>query len=121
MGSILADDMGLGKPLQVIATPEKLRLDGILDKKGALIVVPTSLLVNWERELTRFAPALTFKKIYGAARNFKQPAQITITTCGILRTELKSFKALPWSVMIIDEAPGHQDPHLTDLQGCPPG
>ncbi len=46
MGSILADDMGPGKTLQVIATPEKLRLDGILDKKGALIVVPTSLLVN---------------------------------------------------------------------------
>lgn len=104
MGSILADDMGLGKTLQVIAALEKLRLDGILDKNGALIVVPTSLLINWERELTKFAPALTFKKIYGSSRAFKDPTHVTITTYGILRTELKAFKAQAWSVMIIDEA-----------------
>ena len=58
MGSIIADDMGLGKTMQVIAALDKLRYDGVLAQKGALIVVPKFLLVNWKRELSRFAAYL---------------------------------------------------------------
>lgn len=47
LGSILADDMGLGKTLQVLTVLDKLRERGDLDKKPALIVVPTTLLTNW--------------------------------------------------------------------------
>ena len=58
MGAIIADDMGLGKTLQVITVLEKLRLDGDLDDKQVLVVVPTTLLANWKREIARFAPHL---------------------------------------------------------------
>lgn len=56
LGSILADDMGLGKTLQVICMLEQLRLDSCLKKKPALIVVPTSLIANWQREVQKFSP-----------------------------------------------------------------
>ena len=104
LGSIIADDMGLGKTLQVIAALEKLRADGALEEKGALVVVPTTLLHNWQHELRKFAPQLTYKVIYGAERDFKTPKHVTITTYGILRTENAKFKKVPWRVMVIDEA-----------------
>lgn len=65
MGAIIADDMGLGKTLQVITVLEKLRLDGELDVKQVLVVVPTTLLANWKREIARFAPNLTVSLFYG--------------------------------------------------------
>jgi hypothetical protein len=55
-GSVIADDMGLGKTLQVIATLQKLRDDGALTEAKALVIVPTSLLTNWQKEIARFAP-----------------------------------------------------------------
>ena len=51
-GSLIADDMGLGKTLQVITTLLKLKEDGELDKEKALIVVPTTLLTNWEKAVS---------------------------------------------------------------------
>src|SRR5699024_2790615 len=67
-GSLLADDMGLGKTLQVIATLLHLKEDGQLDDARALIVVPTSLLTNWRREIQRFAPTLDARIFHGAER-----------------------------------------------------
>ena len=56
-GSLLADDMGLGKTLQVIATLLKFKEEGMIgDKKKALVIVPTSLLTNWVKEIEKFAP-----------------------------------------------------------------
>ena len=104
MGSIIADDMGLGKTLQVIAALEKLRSDKALEEKGALVVVPTSLLTNWTREITKFAPLMTFKVFYGQNRALEPHTHITLTTYGVLRSQLKLFKAINWRVMIIDEA-----------------
>eukprot|EP00928_Gymnodinium_smaydae_P009693 TRINITY_DN13629_c1_g5_i1.p1 TRINITY_DN13629_c1_g5~~TRINITY_DN13629_c1_g5_i1.p1 ORF type:complete len:1282 (-),score=220.95 TRINITY_DN13629_c1_g5_i1:61-3906(-) len=56
-GSLLADDMGLGKTVQVISFVLHLKQRGLL-KKPALIIVPKSLLVNWEAEIQKFAPNL---------------------------------------------------------------
>jgi SNF2 family DNA or RNA helicase len=58
-GSIIADDMGLGKTLQVITLLAKMKEEGAMDKKKALVVVPTGLLHNWQSEVKRFAPQLT--------------------------------------------------------------
>ncbi|WP_295354264.1 DEAD/DEAH box helicase [uncultured Succinivibrio sp.] len=103
MGSIIADDMGLGKTLQVIAAIEKLRYDGELEDKQVLIVVPTSLLVNWSRELTKFAPQITYN-IYYAEKNLKNHTHVVITTYGVLKTELNNLKKLKLRLMVIDEA-----------------
>lgn len=104
MGSIIADDMGLGKTLQVIAALEKMRSDGALDEKSALIVVPTSLLVNWQREMQKFAPKLTFKQIYGNHKNFEPHTHVILTTYGVVRSQLNTFKKKNFALMIIDEA-----------------
>ncbi|XP_070554306.1 uncharacterized ATP-dependent helicase YwqA-like isoform X2 [Ptychodera flava] len=66
-GVILADDMGLGKTIQTIATVLHLKTTGHLTKP-VLLVVPTSVMSNWEREVRRFAPSLTTEKYYGSAR-----------------------------------------------------
>ena len=70
-GSILADDMGLGKTLQVISLLLQFKHEGRLDKKKALIVVPTTLITNWQKEIERFAPELLMHIYYGAKREFK--------------------------------------------------
>ena len=104
MGSIIADDMGLGKTLQVISAIEKLREDGELDQKQALIVVPTSVLVNWQRELKKFAPKLTFSVFYSAKRKLDPKANIILTTYGTLRSSRKLLAELKLRLIAIDEA-----------------
>ena len=71
-GSIIADDMGLGKTLQVIAMLLKCKEEGQLEKKKALVVVPTTLLTNWQKEMSRFAPALRWHTYHGPQRAFSR-------------------------------------------------
>ncbi|XP_035679554.1 uncharacterized protein LOC118417905 [Branchiostoma floridae] len=66
-GVILADDMGLGKTIQSIAAMLHLKNRGDLTHP-VLLVVPTSVMSNWEREIQRFAPSLTVSRYYGAGR-----------------------------------------------------
>lgn len=104
-GSILADDMGLGKTLQAISLLLKLKEDGALSEKRALIVVPTGLLTNWQAEISRFAPQLSCEVYHGNARSLKLFASdILLTTYGMVRRDATKLKKLPWRVMVIDEA-----------------
>lgn len=104
IGSILADDMGLGKTLQVISTMEYLRLQGEFQKKKALVVVPATLLLNWQREISKFAPGLKYGVIYGANEELAQDADVVITTYGKLRSKVDLFKKLKLRLLVIDEA-----------------
>ena len=66
LGGCLADDMGLGKTIQVIA----LHLHRAAAAAGpTLVVCPTSLLGNWEREIRRFAPRLPVRRFHGGGRH----------------------------------------------------
>ncbi len=104
-GSILADDMGLGKTLQTIVFLQKLKNDKILDKKKVLVVVPTGLISNWQNEMRKFAPELTFFTYHGTNRNIKSfSSDVLLTTYGIMRSDLDKLKKQKWAVMIIDEA-----------------
>lgn len=106
VGSILADDMGLGKTLQVITTLLKLKQEGMLSKeRPALVVVPTSLVTNWQREVANFAPELSLHAYYGLIKDFGFGlSDVIITTYGTARTRLKTLKEHEFSVLVIDEA-----------------
>ena len=104
-GSIIADDMGLGKTLQVIAFLQRLKDDGALDRKKALVVVPTGLLANWEAELDRFAPGLSHFRYHGPGRSLQGfDADILLTSYGVARSDAATIGNLKWEVEIIDEA-----------------
>lgn len=107
-GSIIADDMGLGKTLQVITLLAKMKEEGAMDKKKALVVVPTGLLHNWQSEVKRFAPQLTTAVYHGTARDLKDEvcknADIILSTYGMVRSDADILKKQKWQVLVIDEA-----------------
>ena len=110
MGSIIADDMGLGKTVQVIAALESLRSSGELDKDPALVTVPASVVINWTRELRRFAPGLTVNVYYGTQRSLEPKANVLLTTYGTLRQDIEKLKDKKWRVAVADEAQNIKNP-----------
>lgn len=102
-GCCIADDMGLGKTIQVISLILKLKEEKKL-KKPALVVCPTTLLGNWERELETFAPTLDAFIYHGFNREFSINHDVILTTYAILRIDLEEFKKHNWDILIIDEA-----------------
>ncbi len=110
-GSVIADDMGLGKTLQVIAVLQRLKEEGAFRKARALVVVPTSLLTNWQKEIARFAPGLTVGVFHGVKRELKikQP-DILLTSYGVARREAATLRDLAWQVLVVDEAQNIKNP-----------
>ncbi len=107
-GSILADDMGLGKTLQVIACILKQQESGALGKKGALIIAPASVLLNWQREIQKFAPSLCSAIYHGPGRDAQlitdPEVHMVITTYALARSDTPLFKKRSWCTMVLDEA-----------------
>ena len=104
-GSIIADDMGLGKTLQVITLLLQFKAEGRLDKKKGIIVVPTTLLTNWQKEIEKFAPDLSTHIYHGAKRTFDAAGfDVFITTYGLLRSDVSKFQKIKWEILVIDEA-----------------
>ncbi|MBR1375138.1 MAG: DEAD/DEAH box helicase [Cardiobacteriaceae bacterium] len=127
LGACLADDMGLGKTLQVIAFLEQQRIQYINKNKDlrVLVIVPTSLLGNWEKELQRFAPEMDFEILHGTAvrklhihlygvetAQLRQHfATLTITTY----TTAQNIDALAhtkWDILVLDEAQAIKNPAI---------
>ncbi|MBC8154428.1 MAG: DEAD/DEAH box helicase [Bacteroidetes bacterium] len=107
MGSLLADDMGLGKTLQIIALLLKFKQEGRFKKQKGLVVLPTTLLTNWQKEMARFAPDLQARVYHGPNRKLpdeKAPYDLLLTTYGVVRSDLEILKKTTWAVVIIDEA-----------------
>ncbi|PKQ65236.1 hypothetical protein BZG01_13355 [Labilibaculum manganireducens] len=110
-GSIIADDMGLGKTLQVISLLLQFKHEGRFDTRKALIVVPTTLITNWQKEIERFAPELIPHIYHGAKREFKTDAcDLVITSYGMLRSDASKFQKFKWEVLAIDEAQNIKNP-----------
>lgn len=103
LGGCLADDMGLGKTIQTIAM---LTLVYPKEKKPALIVMPRSLLFNWQNELKRFAPKLTVYTYYGNDRNMEEALkqQVILTTYAIVRNDVETFRKQQFHYVILDES-----------------
>ncbi|MEK8032943.1 SNF2-related protein [Ideonella sp. DXS29W] len=105
LGSVIADDMGLGKTLQVIALLQRLKEDGALDDGRALVIVPTSLLTNWQKEVERFSPSLRVGVFHGAKRELATARpDVLLTTYGVARREAALLKGMRWRLVVIDEA-----------------
>ena len=111
-GSLLADDMGLGKTLQVITTLLKLKEEGSLDEEKALVVVPTTLLTNWDKEIKKFGPELITHVYHGSNRKLTpiNEADVLLTTYGVARGEVAKLQKYPWLIMVIDEAQNIKNP-----------
>ena len=110
-GSVIADDMGLGKTLQVLALLLRLKEDGALADGRALVVVPTSLLSNWQKEAARFTPGLRVDVFHGSKRELaKERPDVLLTSYGVARSEAAKLKAISWQVLVIDEAQNIKNP-----------
>ncbi len=115
-GGVLADDMGLGKTVQTIALLLSVRQD--LQKEGqtlrTLIVAPTSVVRNWERELERFAPTLPIALWHGADRHEHadtvKAAEVVITSYALLRRDEEFLSSLDLTYAILDEAQHIKNP-----------
>jgi len=113
-GGVLADDMGLGKTIQTIALLLLLKQEAKDDPLRALIVAPTSVVTNWQREIERFAPSLTVALWHGAGRkeNRKEldEANVIITSYALLRRDIDLLRNLRLDYAILDEAQNIKNP-----------
>ncbi|MDR1207739.1 MAG: DEAD/DEAH box helicase, partial [Holosporales bacterium] len=113
-GSILADDMGLGKTLQVVAVILALKNDGVLNnKQKVLIIAPTSLLSNWQKEFEKFAPSVRLFVYHGQNRKdepIPNDIDVLITSYGLVRRDMKDLNKNQWFLIVIDEAQNIKNP-----------
>jgi non-specific serine/threonine protein kinase len=112
-GGCLADDMGLGKTVQVLAFFQSLRQNG-KEKAADLVVVPKSLLVNWEREANRFTPQLRVFQYFGAGRDRDNPnfdgCDIVLTTYGTMRQDIQVLRNYKFHYVALDESQAIKNP-----------
>ena len=104
-GGLLADEMGLGKTIQVLAMLQKLKRQ---QKLPNLLIVPKSLLYNWQKEKTVFTPELNFVEYSGKNRKALldnlSAGMTLIMTYAILQRDILTLKDIKWDFVILDEA-----------------
>jgi superfamily II DNA or RNA helicase len=112
-GGILADDMGLGKTLQTIAHLVVEKESGRMTRPS-LIVVPKSLLGNWQRELKKFAPDLRVCSLAGSRRSERvkdiEHSDVVITTYPLLIRDSGHLSERQFHYLILDEAQAIKNP-----------
>jgi len=129
IGACLADDMGLGKTVQSICLLLYERENNLTDKP-TLIICPTSVVGNWEREIEKFAPGLKAAVHHGNSRwsyeTFSeeiQKNQVVITTYALIVRDKNLFQKEKWAGIILDEAQNiknsasKQTQHIKALKG----
>ena len=111
-GGILADDMGLGKTVQALAMLEhyKTKESGL----KAMVVCPTTLIYNWENEIKKFTPSLTWRIHHGSMRTRDvaelQSANVIITTYGTLRSDIQVLLKINYDYVVLDESQAIKNP-----------
>ena len=122
LGACLADDMGLGKTVQLIGFLLNLKQQKLLTKP-TLLVCPTSVINNWEREVKKFAPKLDTVIHHGDKREqgksfSKQVAgkQLVITSYSLVHRDLKTLSTIEWQGVVLDEAQNIKNPTAKQSQ-----
>jgi SNF2 family DNA or RNA helicase len=102
-GGCLADDMGVGKTAQVLATLEARRAEG---KGPSLVVVPKSVMFNWREESTHFTPKLRVLEYHGTARDATQIPlhDLVLTTYGTMLRDAPALSKIAFDYVVLDEA-----------------
>ena len=111
-GGILADDMGLGKTVQALSMLQYFSTQH--NELTALVVCPTTLIYNWENEIKKFTPQLTYRIHHGSLR-IKDPGElqrtnIIITTYGTLRSDIEILMKIAFDYVILDESQAIKNP-----------
>jgi SNF2 family DNA or RNA helicase len=121
-GACLADDMGLGKTPQTIALLLHEREKSNGQRRPTLIICPTSVVSNWERELARFAPDLRVLVHHGAARKKEALASqaarhdVVISSYALLHRDEKHLNEVEWGDVVLDEAQNIKNPGTKSAQ-----
>ncbi len=120
LSGVLADDMGLGKTVQALAVVLKAKTD--LGPSPVLVVAPTSVLPNWEREIERFTPSLSYLTWHGADRkdSIEQlgKTDLILTSFALVRRDLETLKAVKYRTVILDEAQNIKNADSVTAQAC---
>jgi SNF2 family DNA or RNA helicase len=107
-GGCLADDMGLGKTIQVLALLQTIRAGERASHPPSLVVVPRSIVFNWQEEAARFTPELRVLDYTGTGREERRGeidrADVVLTTYGTLRRDIGHFSSLEFEYVVLDEA-----------------
>jgi len=111
-GGILADDMGLGKTIQALSFLQHFR--DVNGRLSALVVCPTTLMFNWENEIRKFTPTLTYHIHHGGDRTRNKETlssyNVIITTYGTLRSDIKLLLEMPFDYAVLDESQAIKNP-----------
>lgn len=111
-GCILADDMGLGKTIQILSAILYFKEHNQFDSESTLIIVPPTLISNWENEIKKFTPELTYHIYHGSNRTFPlEEYDIILTSYGVVRLDLDMFLDKTWLLCVIDEAQNIKNPN----------
>ncbi|MEU6663424.1 DEAD/DEAH box helicase [Streptomyces sp. NPDC046821] len=112
LGACLADDMGLGKTITLIAL--HLHRQTVPESAApTLVVCPTSLMGNWQREIERFAPGTPVRRFHGGRRSLEDVAagEFVLTTYGTMRLDAAQLSGVEWGMVVTDEAQHVKNPH----------
>ncbi|HYH13800.1 MAG TPA: SNF2-related protein [Flavisolibacter sp.] len=105
-GGCLADDMGLGKSIQIIAFILLQRQK--VAHNVNLLVVPTSLLFNWQEEIKKFAPSIKVFTLYGASRSVDrkqfEDCEVVLTSYGTLLSDVVFLRKYTFNYVFLDES-----------------
>ena len=120
LSGVLADDMGLGKTIQALAMLLKIKNEH--GQAPSLVVAPTSVLPNWEREIERFAPSLTYVTWHGADRRENverlKDADVVLTSYALIRRDILELKNQKFRTVILDEAQNIKNADSATAQAC---
>jgi len=124
-GGCLADDMGLGKTIQILAMLEERRRRKLKDgetRKPTIIVVPKSLVFNWQEEAERFTPNLKVASYTGRERNELHDSildyHVIVTTYGTLRKDIEFLSKIEFDYAILDEAQAIKNHNSLAAKAC---
>ena len=111
-GGILADDMGLGKTVQALTYMQHFK--NVHGKLQAMVVCPTTLIYNWENEIKKFTPKLSYYIHHGATRSRDKEkfanCDVIITTYGTLRSDIKLLMTIGLDYLLLDESQAIKNP-----------
>ncbi|WP_306986787.1 DEAD/DEAH box helicase [Streptomyces canus] len=112
LGCCLADDMGLGKTITLIALHLHRQTD-TATSGPTLVVCPTSLMGNWQREIEKFAPGTRVRRFHGPRRELDGLAdgEFVLTTYGTMRLDAPRLAESAWGMVVADEAQHVKNPY----------